>query len=637
VWVTAGALAAPLLAQNQPAGSLRSGPTGGAEFPAGGVRVEVPGHPECVLTVEAWESGSFLTAAGQPRPAFSLPMHGRWLKPGTRDTDEQAGRDEREIAHQLELALTYSPDMVDKVTRACALRGSLAIRLVRDDPSIPVGVAVMTSNLVMIDIGDAARTASQVTTEHAPGTPDLTRYEAPVQAGRAFMYGLLAHEIDHLQESGDGAHSDPGKGAAFDDQQGGAVRDENLVLDEMKLGFRRPTYVHFHDGRSVVLYEGQATTAVFDPSRATATPRTRANGAATEGHFVDEDMTTVDGIEDRCCACDGVFCPGPVTAPAPTTPTNRPLLPLFLYFEIAKNEGQQKADAFLRKFMPADNTLLTILAGARVADGPQLMGGSTLTVDERPIDLQHDEMPSSRWLSRLGGTLAALARSTSPARASLGHSPIHIAPGKQQPAGRHGRSSVIAVFTSLGRSSGKAFRMDVVHDSPEPLRALGDGFVLEPLARVTPQQVQRDLDQLKGRRASATIVAYCLEFTKTPPALDTIYRLVPPDAAKKYASLPAIMAASKRLLSDGRLHPDSAPEEYFHAVRQWTLWSEEQGWRTEEAFGNAFVSHAKKNLAAAGRPWTAQIEAALRKIVPGRWRDIEAVRAEARVRAAPSR
>jgi hypothetical protein len=494
----------------------------------------------------------------------------------------------------------------------------------------------MTSNLVIIDIGDAARTASQVTTEHPPGTPDITRYEAPVQAGRAFMYGLLAHEIDHLQEGGDGAHSDPGKGAAFGDQQGGAVRDENLVMDEMKLGLRRPTYVHFEDGRSVVVYQGQTMKAVFDPGNATATPRTRANGAATEGHFVAEDAAAADGVEDRCCGCGGVVCPGPITAPTPATLTNRPFIPMSLYLGIAESQGQQKADEFLRKFMPADHSVPSILT-AHVDGLLQRMGGSTLTFGEKPADLRHEEMPSSRWLGRLGGALAALARSASPAQAALGTSPIHVAAGKQaQPAGRSGPSSAIAVFTSLGRSSGEAFRMDVVHDSPDPLRAIGDGFVLEPLARVTPQQVQRDLARLKGRRASATIDAYCLEFTKTPPALDTIYRLVPPDAAKKHASLPAIMAASKRLLSNGRLHPDSASEEYFHAIRQWALWSDEQGWRTEEAFGNAFVSHAKKNLAAAGRPWTGQIEAAIRKIVPGRWRDIEAVRAEART-LAPAR
>ena len=651
-WLSAIALAAPLLAQSQAPGGLTSGPTGGAQFPAGGVRVEVPGHPKCVVTVEAWENGSFLVPDGQPRPPFSVTMRGRWLEPGTHDTDDQAGRDEREYAHLLALALKYSPDMVDKVTKACKIRGSIAIRLVRDDPSIPVGAAVMNSNLVLIDVGDVANTVSQVTTEHPPNTPDSTRYEAPVQAGRAFKYGLLAHEIDHLQEDGDGTHSDPGKGAGPNDQQGGAVRDENLVMDEMKLGHQRPTYIHFEDGHPVVVYQAQSTTAVFDPGKASATPRTRANGAATEGHFVPEDAATADGIEDRGCS-DGAPCPSlgvrvgtvlvgdqvmtvtqranatepAIVAHTPTpgminmSATNLPSLQL-----VGTNPLRPLSTVF-------DNTAVPSIASARIAEEPQVMGGSTLTVDEDTIEvIQKEELSSSHWLGRLGGVWEALARSASPARASLSRSPVRIESWRQaQPAGRPiPPASVVVVFTSLGRSSGKAFRMDVVHDGPEPIRAFGDGFVLEPLARVTPQQVQRDLARLKGRRSSATIVAYCLEFTKTPPALDTIYRLVPPEAAKKHTNLPAIMAASKRLLSSRRLNPDSDPEEYFHAIRQWALWSDERGWRTEEEFGRAFISHARKNLSSAGRPWTTQVETALGKIVRGRWRDIEAVRAEAR-------
>jgi hypothetical protein len=187
----------------------------------------------------------------------------------------------------------------------------------------------------------------------------------------------------------------------------------------------------------------------------------------------------------------------------------------------------------------------------------------------------------------------------------------------------------MAVFTSLGVSSGEAFVMDVVHDAPGALRALGAGFVLEPVKRLQPADVARALARTPGKRARVTVEGYCLEFLKPPPLKDVIYRLVPPRRDAKAGRLGLIMAASKLLLDKKALHADSDPKEYFHSIRQWALWTEEQGWKDADAFGTAFLAHAKKNYTAAGRPWAPEVERAIARIVPGRWRDITAVRAVA--------
>ena len=187
---------------------------------------------------------------------------------------------------------------------------------------------------------------------------------------------------------------------------------------------------------------------------------------------------------------------------------------------------------------------------------------------------------------------------------------------------------MMAVFRSLGRSSGNAFQVEIVNPTQDALRALGSGFLLEPVAKVRRQDVERELARTKGRRHSIAINAYCMEFTKAPPGLDMIYRIMPGDRAKTFQAVAPIILASKMLLQQKLLHPDSDPEEYFHSIRQWAFWTEEQGWKTQEAFANAFLGHARKNYESAGRAWTPQVEGALKRVIPGRWRDIESVLAE---------
>jgi hypothetical protein len=89
-----------------------------------------------------------------------------------------------------------------------------------------------------------------------------------------------------------------------------------------------------------------------------------------------------------------------------------------------------------------------------------------------------------------------------------------------------------------------------------------------------------------------------------------------------------VLQAAERLEKLGVLKPDSNPIEYVHSIRQWALWTKEQGFN-QESFGKAFVDHARKNFAAAKQNWTKQIEAQVIGLVPHRWQDIATVLQEA--------
>jgi len=182
--------------------------------------------------------------------------------------------------------------------------------------------------------------------------------------------------------------------------------------------------------------------------------------------------------------------------------------------------------------------------------------------------------------------------------------------------------TVKAVFVALGRSSGPAFRMTFVHDRPEPISLVDPGFVLEPVRGITAAEAERGLGRIPGRRFTAAIDAYCLQFLEPPPAAGVVYRIAASQVQERHQYLARIMQASKLLQVQRALHPDSDPIEYFHSVRQWAVWAYERDFKDETAFRRAVVEHAKKNLAAARRPWTRELEAAIDRAVPNRWRDV---------------
>ncbi len=61
--------------------------------------------------------------------------------------------------------------------------------------------------------------------------------------------------------------------------------------------------------------------------------------------------------------------------------------------------------------------------------------------------------------------------------------------------------------------------------------------------------------------------------------------------------VPFILEASRRLRDAGALRLDSDPGEYFRSIRQWAIWTREQGFN-EKTFAEALLEHTKKNVVA---------------------------------------
>jgi hypothetical protein len=107
-----------------------------------------------------------------------------------------------------------------------------------------------------------------------------------------------------------------------------------------------------------------------------------------------------------------------------------------------------------------------------------------------------------------------------------------------------------------------------------------------------------------------------------------VFRIAPPEVQRAFAPAQRVLAAARHLRDAGALSPDSDPVAYFHSIRQWAVWTREQGF-DEGRYADAFVEHARKNLEASGGRWKGEMGKALRRVVPGRWRDIQRILAAA--------
>lgn len=258
-------------------------------------------------------------------------------------------------------------------------------------------------------------------------------------------------------------------------------------------------------------------------------------------------------------------------------------------------------------------------------------GGGALTVE--PADGRAPSMLSA-MARRLTGALAVLLPGRRGVLASTAAFSSRTEPVRElwlapmSVGGRRQASQPIRiVMTSLGTSTGEAFEIQVINDGPEPVRLSGS-LVLQPIAKEAQAAVQRQLQRALPRGAmTARLNAYCLEFLRQPPGPGALFRIAPPGMQKQFGAMRGVLDASRRLRDAGVLQPDSEPKAYFHAIRQWAIWTKAQQF-TRDGFARAFVDHTRKNIQAAGRPWSQQLEQALRGVVPGRWRDITRVLAE---------
>ena len=193
-----------------------------------------------------------------------------------------------------------------------------------------------------------------------------------------------------------------------------------------------------------------------------------------------------------------------------------------------------------------------------------------------------------------------------------------------------GAAGIKIFVTSLGLSTGKGLSMTVVNAGTAPVRLTGDGFALEPVSGVARDVVDREIRAMGPvGTATATLDGYCLEHLKNPPAAGMTFRLADAATQRAFAPVRNILRATRRLGDLGRLVPDGGdPTAYVDSIRQWAIWTREQHF-TAKGFADALVDHTRKNVQAAGQPWSAAVENAVRTVAPGRWSAIAQVLEEA--------
>ncbi|HYO45112.1 MAG TPA: hypothetical protein VEY33_00250 [Gemmatimonadota bacterium] len=185
----------------------------------------------------------------------------------------------------------------------------------------------------------------------------------------------------------------------------------------------------------------------------------------------------------------------------------------------------------------------------------------------------------------------------------------------------------------LGTLGNDAVEMKIFGTDPgSPGQISAEGLVVEPV-ELTEEMKNRFEQELRSLAAqnpiTAKLDAYCLDFLRQPPDLGTVFRVAGQEIQQQFAPLAKVLSAGQRLHEMGLLNPDSDPEEYFHSIRQWALWSVQESLDLG-SFGDAFVEHTQKNFETAGQPWTEEVAGLVRSLVPNRWQDIAAIVEEAR-------
>jgi hypothetical protein len=199
-------------------------------------------------------------------------------------------------------------------------------------------------------------------------------------------------------------------------------------------------------------------------------------------------------------------------------------------------------------------------------------------------------------------------------------------PFRVQDATRTAR--VHAYLTSLGTSTGEAFDIQIVNDGTEPVHISGEGIVVEPIKKGSEKDLRAALARAPTPAPAIKANGYCLEFNLKPPEAGLMFRVSDAATQRQYAPTREILLASSRLRDAGTLQPDSAPADYFHAIRQWAVWTNQEKF-TLDSYRQAFIARSKKNAEALGRKWNDQLEQGLAALAPHRWDEITKILKEA--------
>lgn len=191
-------------------------------------------------------------------------------------------------------------------------------------------------------------------------------------------------------------------------------------------------------------------------------------------------------------------------------------------------------------------------------------------------------------------------------------------------------AEVETYLVATGGSTGPVVQFYGLNRSGAPVRMPTGAVVFEPVRidRPTQQRIAALLGQLVAAGAGPQVLnAYCLELLRKPPAAGTVLRVAAAPVQQALGPLQQIFDASDRLATLGRFRPDSDPEGYLHALRQWAIWTHRE--RLDVGgFEREFVRVTRDNVVQAGEAWTADVELAVRGLVPNRWNDIQQVLTE---------
>jgi len=184
------------------------------------------------------------------------------------------------------------------------------------------------------------------------------------------------------------------------------------------------------------------------------------------------------------------------------------------------------------------------------------------------------------------------------------------------------RDGPLIWLESLGGSTGDVMKIHVVNPGSDPI-VLDGRFAVEPvdLSPAERDRIFASVKEAAGNHVEAVVSFYCLEFGAAAPPPGVVYRIAP--RAEQVAFQPAakVMEAARRLQEAGELSPDTSPEPYFHSIRQWSVWTLQEGF-DRDGFIAAFLEHTRKNVEAGGVEWSDAVAAAVLRSAEGRWRDI---------------
>lgn len=622
---------------------------GGGRIQPQGERVEIPGAPDCAVYVAAWKNGSWFDPDTPP---------GQSPRSGEIADSSAARSDVQDITRWLVQLMEQSPDMAAKTKAACQASGTNFIQfgIVRDDPEAGPGAWVGGTPLIVIDTGDIERLAKNT---ESPGSGDESRERrARAQVGALLPVSLMAHETDHAMRARERAEfytalqvvqrlpnitpeelAEQRKNEQkFQEEfEQFAIDDENTVireLDDFKhSGYSRTAYTDGKGGIPFVIDTIQVRVNAANALARVEHPghEHRYTDLGTDLSILEKipsvgnratDKTSTSMANPEPLLVPIAFSRFPLTRYKDNPERAKPLLDQ-AGWTVGSDGIRTKRGKRLTFLSDAADANVSKVNSASGTDRNQDAGGSVIQWVEDSAVIS-ESAPALRLPWAISHPLFAFgpSRINRPGSFAQFRWRDSSGPGSQASTAP---PTVKAIFVATGRSSGAAFQMTVAYDGPTPLEVVDPGFVLEPVQGVNAAEAERELSKLKGRRNSVTIDGYCLQMRKPPPAAGMVYRLAKNPIQERNAHLAPIMIASKVLKEAGQLHPDTDPIQYFHTIRQWALWAHEQGWKTEAEFADAFVEHSKKNVTAAGRQWTTELDQSVRRLLPNRWRDIGAV------------